>query len=1571
MIQDFTIFSPDNDLVPLLGTADGSGNVTQATFSTDPTHPRPYMKLVENVGESTIDFLKGSSVIGQMQVPIVDKRRFVTDKTSGLLTYYLADGTGDTQLLGCRGVMRQQNTRGTMEVIFDGVIGTVSLDTNTFVTYTIQLRDARERERKLRAFDFATTTCFFPRVGPANGWGYPARYSSVIGKLEPFYEPVMPAIAGELMQYKAVPGGGLFTAQQDKASVERMVALTAKWQSVWQNYGEAFWIPAALSGSILDAWSHQSMLLDWRADNSTVWHQANVPTVTTFISSLPDGGTNAFNVQPVSEKDQRPVLKSITFEQDGTTTLPADGQFVFVRARSNREPTSDVPLYVEENFGLLLRDIYDGHYSSGLVMPVRYDAAAMSAMEKDTTLARAKIEGPVEDAREWVQENIYKICGYAPAARNGLVIPIKYEIPDPSLPLLSLDDSNLISATWQHGPDNVVNEVVIEYERDMVPPNLADGLVDVDTQKAIIQRDRINSQSRNGSKPLTYKPVTLRAIGPKNPAFAQSVSDDIGTTLGLKRAEEVLRRFTFGAQVCEVEVLLDATTEAALEGDWCVLAASWLPDYVSKQRGMSRLMQITKVSRIAPHKRGFSLLDAGPYDVPVGVPTVGTITENADRSVSVEITGVPAGGKVEVQYALGATVPPATSGAWQLMSVPYGVISSDPYTADPTKWTGVSVAAVSDGLAGGFELKSAPGAYNAGIAVDLINIDLTKRYRVHAKIRRNAAADGTVYIGVQVQDAAGALIAGNGTYWYVGAVADRPTAGVWTDYEGYLGPGGLMGGFPSNAVRMGLIALMNYVAPTGGSYEIQDFYISEQLSRVVRTPPNIPPGTNVWFRARGVADGRRSSAWIGTGTLSHTMALTPIMRDFKLSIGDVSDVANYGHPLIQWERLPSAVGLRVLYKTFAKGATPPVPDSVFTGWSFFDVDMSAGGTVVDAIGRAFLPIALHQWEQIAVVLHPFSGFSGGAVTGVQGASSVLKTTQRHDAVTQLPMVRVSTTEAATLGTVSMDIYDPSLALRDVEFYTQNGNGAPSAWISTPVTQVAPNEFTVASNVGLAEGQTSFIGYRITAYDADGNSVNVQQDVAPFAQGDFPVLIDVDMAVDPATGATNVSWVGDSNTASVKFVVNTTGFVSAATVRLTGVLANGRSGFVAVFTASPGQTVYLSVLGYSGAGATGLETTQLYQYQEARPILTGTIPPGIQETTVETATGTVPMVGSLTINVTDPQLRVTGVRFRTQTGNGAWSALSTFAAAPASWTVFMVEGHVSKIEYEVWADMGAGSVLYYRGSVAFSTGSIPGPPQLVPSFDDNGSLRVLVMGDSDTASIRLGASTISVSAAASNAAAATPVTGRVLEYTNVLVGITSGQLVYVVAYAYPAAGGVGQISAPAQANLSREGGGTQTPTGPIGKSIKFRGTYFNESPSWAGVDSRGRFLFSEAGAQNIQHYPTTSQHAHIIGWTVLPPGVTITAIHFNWLPSNDTAVPTSVNMMWVTLYRVLPDGGGYLTVASTGSDSSGPTTTWRTKNAFISATAPSDPIIIDVEAGPGTLLNYVEIEYSMPSYDKTI
>jgi hypothetical protein len=206
---------------------------------------------------------------------------------------------------------------------------------------------------------------------------------------------------------------------------------------------------------------------------------------------------------------------------------------------------------------------------------------------------------------------------------------------------------------------------------------------------------------------------------------------------------------------------------------------------------------------------------------------------------------------------------------------------------------------------------------------------------------------------------------------------------------------------------------------------------------------------------------------------------------------------------------------------------------------------------------------------------------------------------------------------------------------------------------------------------------------------------------------------------------------------------------------------------------------------------------------------------------------------------------------------------------------------------------------------------------------------------------------------------------------VLVGITSGQLVYVVAYAYPAAGGVGQISAPAQANLSREGGGTQTPTGPIGKSIKFRGTYFNESPSWAGVDSRGRFLFSEAGAQNIQHYPTTSQHAHIIGWTVLPPGVTITAIHFNWLPSNDTAVPTSVNMMWVTLYRVLPDGGGYLTVASTGSDSSGPTTTWRTKNAFISATAPSDPIIIDVEAGPGTLLNYVEIEYSMPSYDKTI
>jgi hypothetical protein len=1558
LLQDFTIFSPTNDLVPLLGAADINGNVLTDSFSTDPANARPYLKLVQDAGESSVDFISGGSVIGQMQVEVIDFPTIPGDQTSGIMTQLLADAGGDTQLLGCRGVLRQfSDVLGAWEVIFDGVIGTIELDMGTFVTYRIQLRDARERERKLRCFDYATTTCIFPRVGPANGWGFPTQYAAGAGHLEIGGEPAMPAVIGLPMRFHGTGGGdGVFVLEVADSVLWQMVELTAKYGDIWKNWGEALWIPAAISGKPLDAWCHPNILIEWRASETGVWQVANSPNDTTILTSFRDMDTNAFIIGPVSQQDTRSVIKAIVCESDGSTVQPADGALVYVRVRSNREPTKEVPLFLEENFGWVLKDIYDGKHSLSIVMPVRYDTAAMNAMILNTPKAMALIEGPVDDGREWVQENIYKICGYAPATRNGLVYPIKYEIPDATVPLLALDDSNIIASTWLHGPDNVINDVTIEYQRSIVPTNVSSGLAELQTQQVVIQRDRINSLSRNGSKTLAYKPVTLRNVIPQSAGFTTAIGDETGTVLGLKRAEEMLRRFTMGAQVCEIDVVVNAATLAAKEGDWAQVSPSWLPDYVTHKRGMNRLMQITKIHRTTPNKRTFSVVDSGPYDVPVTQPTQGALTVNADRSVSVAVNlrTTPPGTKAEVNYALSPTLPDPLSGEWKMAGVPIAILSKDPTTSDPSEWLGgVSVVTIGDGVAGTHAIRSVVGAYTNAIASTAFPIDRKASYRLHAWARKSGDADGVLYTGVQVLDAAGANISGNGTYWYVGAVANSPVGGTpmgpWTEYNGDLGIGGLMGGFPPNAVSMRLIALMNYVTPSAGYYEIQDFYIATAGGLVARTPPGLPQSKTVWLRTRGTADGRRSSAWTAPGSI--VIPATPLMRDYQLSIGTVADNANWGAPRVAWERLPSTIGLRILYKVY--NATDPDPGAGYAGWSFLDVDASAGGSA-GMNGAVFLPVVLKQWQKIMVELDPYSGFAGGAVTGVLGPVSFRKTVQRHDTTYMKPSFNILVSETATLGSLQVNSNDPQLQVTQVETYTQSGNAAPGAWT---VSGGPPYGNTVA----LADGQPSYIGYRVTGYDADGNLGILQEDVMPFAVGDYPQLVDVDLSVDPAGGALVLNWTGDSNTTGVKYIASTSGYVSAATVRGQP-LTVGRTGSVSAGSITPGQTVYITVLAYNGT----LESTQLYQYQEARPILTGTIPPGIQETTFESPVGTLSPIGSVTINATDPQLRVTGAKYRYQIGDSAWSAMSGFFSLPVTFSTFLAEGHISKIEYEIYADMGSGSVLYYRGSVAFSTGSIPNAPQLIMSFDDGGSLRVLFIGDSDTHSMRLGASTVSLAAANSAALAATAVNQRVTEYVNVLTGINSGQLVWVVGYAYPGTGGTGTASTPGQMSLSREGAGTKTPTQTVTKILRVHGSqfmpqFFHDAAS--GVDSLqvagNGIIYSSASSLGLNR-----GNAYV----GLPPGVTVTAMRANW---NPTAPGSATETLNLTLLDAGASGGTQTTIASI-SDSASPGTGWRTPAATVSVALGTNPLIIQCLFNTlGVLLGYVEIEYVMPSYDKTI
>lgn len=641
--QDLTIFDIDDDAVPLAGygAVDGAGNVTTATFSTDPAHPRPYLKFAKDIGDSEVDFINGSSVIGQITAEIIDARRVATDQDTGIFTYLLATAAGDSALLGVRVVYRQQRTDGTWEVIFDGIGGEVTMPKLT--TFKWQLRDARERERKMRAFSSATYTIIFPHVGPSSGWGYRTRYDAVTGWAKTG-NPVMPEIYGLDGRVTHLPNDGLsfefdYRPKNQPNIRDLLIAMTQ---------------PYPVEGDPQQMY-FKDVLLEWSTDNLN-WKQIVQPQAHAYGASMLRW--TAYNIL----WPRAIIVGHVT----DPLLRPANGATVYVRMRSMRAPSAEMPLFLQGNAGQILKDLYDGVYSPTGTTPVRYDSARMAEVILRAPFVQAKITESADDVRTWVQEHIYRVLRAAPAIRDGKVYPIFYDLPDATVALTQLDDSNTIKAAWKHGTERIVNQVIVEHERDIVPTNVAATVATLTTQKITIERNRLsdNSQRRHGTKPVTFKPLTLREIVSDTQAEQGLTTNGIGALFATKVQEELLRRFTNGAQQCDVECARTVAVDALREGDWVIMAVSWLPDYVTRERGINRLMQITRVGRGDAHKRSFVLLDAGPHDVPLAQPSLGVTTATDNATATIPVTAIPAGAQAEVQFALGTVQPATDSGEW-------------------------------------------------------------------------------------------------------------------------------------------------------------------------------------------------------------------------------------------------------------------------------------------------------------------------------------------------------------------------------------------------------------------------------------------------------------------------------------------------------------------------------------------------------------------------------------------------------------------------------------------------------------------------------------------------------------------------------------------------------------------------------------------------------------------------------------------------------------------------------------------------------------------------------------------
>lgn len=234
--------------------------------------------------------------------------------------------------------------------------------------------------------------------------------------------------------------------------------------------------------------------------------------------------------------------------------------------------------------------------------------------------------------------------------------------------------------------------------------------------------------------------------------------------------------------------------------------------------------------------------------------------------------------------------------------------------------------------------------------------------------------------------------------------------------------------------------------------------------------------------------------------------------------------------------------------------------------------------------------------------HALGGFDTSAATPAVSAVArgVPPTVNRPPA--RVPTVQVGVSETSTTGTVSLTISDTQGRFVQARFRHRTNGGAWSAWTvatATPTTNPSGtiNGYTASYAASLPATGFLDIEYEVTAFGADGV-------VAVIAGGveSFDVGVSADFVSVVGSFGVNGNFIltlsADTDTASFKFATSTISQPTLATTQAQGAI-NGRN-YSTTF-AGPydiGTVIYVSALGYTGAGGTGSESV-LFEYQFTR------------------------------------------------------------------------------------------------------------------------------------------------------------------------------------------------------------------------------------------------------------------------------------------------------------------------------------------------------------------------------------
>lgn len=643
---DLTIFEND-DLTPFFGSAEvdeftgESGALEEADFSTDPTHPRPYLREVKDWSATEVEFNTMSSTIGELRLEVLDKRTDPADQDSGILTARLEG------IIGKRALLRRFDpTTEEMVPCFNGVIKSYTMGGSGegLVVVTLSIRDMRERERDQRLF--VSNTVLFGKdggSGPAINYGeLPVSmmrklFRQVTGVGTASYlikavEPYQTAAPHFIKRSEAVPADGIhwgYVLYHDrKASNAFNIVDMEEMNSPTQGAD--------------GLWYYNKVGIRWRYNDGDAWTYLDVlgePAVRAQNAPLAMDGKVNFTDIVTGKADPYAIVPRLYIGSTDPGRIPTPGVPLQIQLLA-QDITENSPFFWDGGtLGTLLREIYDGLHSPG-APAIPYNEEAMAAFEANTPRARLVLGEQPENMREWVEKNIYAAAGYAPALdADGKVHPVSvWAFPTDLESVPVLDVETLIPiGKWEHGSSNVINQVEYKYLRE----GIADQEVTVQkinrrfwpdkhvrvtgtlseweryfVREVISDHRHVDSIETFGAKKLTIAPWTIRSFGDATgrPRSAET-ADEAGSQLASQIATHVLDRFKNGAPIYSgtARSTMPGVSELVV-GQWVRAAPTWFPDYSTGKRGARRFMQIRSISDEDPTVRQFTLVDGGLPD---------------------------------------------------------------------------------------------------------------------------------------------------------------------------------------------------------------------------------------------------------------------------------------------------------------------------------------------------------------------------------------------------------------------------------------------------------------------------------------------------------------------------------------------------------------------------------------------------------------------------------------------------------------------------------------------------------------------------------------------------------------------------------------------------------------------------------------------------------------------------------------------------------------------------------------------------------------------------------------------